>query len=57
LNDILENMSLIKHVVLNQLQVAKHDFKKGMSIKGLRKNAGWTDAVLDKILTASFWVF
>jgi hypothetical protein len=46
-------MALIKHVVLNQLQVAKHDFKKRMSIKGLRQNVGWKDAVLDKILTAS----
>jgi len=43
-------MALIKQVILNQLQAAKLHFKKGMSIKGLRKNAGWKDAVLDKIL-------
>jgi predicted transposase YbfD/YdcC len=52
LNDTPENMALIKHVVLNQLQVAKRDFKKGMSIKGLRKNAGWKYVVLDKVLMA-----
>jgi predicted transposase YbfD/YdcC len=53
LSDIPENMAMVKHVVLNQLQVAKHDFKKGMSIKSLRKNAGWNDAALDKILMAN----
>ena len=53
LNDTPENMAMVKHVVLNQLQVAKHDFKKGMSIKSLRKNAGWNDAALDKILMAN----
>jgi predicted transposase YbfD/YdcC len=50
LNDAPENMALIKHVVLNQLQAAKPHFKKRTSIKGLRKSAGWKDAVLDKIL-------
>jgi predicted transposase YbfD/YdcC len=50
LNDTPENMALIKHVVLNQLQAAKPHFKKRTSIKGLRKSAGWKDAVLDIIL-------
>lgn len=54
LNDTPENMAMVKHVVLNQLQVARHGLKKGMSIKSLRKNAGWNDSVLDKILTTSF---
>jgi predicted transposase YbfD/YdcC len=45
-----ENMSMIKHVALNKLQAAKSGFRKGMSIKSLRKNAGWDDGVLDAIL-------
>lgn len=45
-----ENMSLIKHVALNKLQAAKPEFKKDMSIKRLRKKAGWDDGTLDKIL-------
>lgn len=48
-----ENMSLIKHVALNKLQAAKSEFKKDMSIKRLRKNAGWDDGTLDKILRAT----
>ena len=53
LNDTPENMAMVKHVVLNQLQAAKRGFKKGMSIKGLRKNAGWNDAILDEVLMTS----
>lgn len=53
LNDTPENMAMVKHVVLNQLQAAKRNFKKGMSIKSLRKNAGWNDAILDEVLMAS----
>jgi hypothetical protein len=53
LSDFPGNMAMVKHVVLNQLEVAKHDLKKGMSIKSLRKDAGWNDTVLDKILMAN----
>lgn len=45
-----ENMSMIKHVVLNKLQAAKPHFKKSMSIKRLRKKAGWDEATLETIL-------
>ena len=45
-----ENMSMIKHVALNKLQSAKPHFKKNMSIKRLRKNAGWDDDALETIL-------
>lgn len=45
-----ENMSMIKHVALNKLQSAKPDFVKNMSIKRLRKKAGWDDATLEHIL-------
>jgi predicted transposase YbfD/YdcC len=45
-----ENMSTIKHVALNKLQAAKPQFKKDMSIKRLRKKAGWDDETLDMIL-------
>jgi len=47
-----ENMALIKHLALNQLQTAKPSFRKDMSIKRLRKKAGWDNATLDKIITA-----
>lgn len=47
-----ENMSAIKHVALNKLQAAKPKFKKDMSIKRLRKKAGWDDETLDTILRA-----
>lgn len=45
-----ENMSMIKHVALNKLQAAKPSFKKSMTIKRLRKNAGWDDNALETIL-------
>lgn len=45
-----ENMSIIKHVALNKLQAAKPEFRKSMSIKRLRKKAGWDDATLETIL-------
>lgn len=45
-----ENMSMIKHVALNKLQAAKPNFEKRMTIKRLRKKAGWDDATLDTIL-------
>lgn len=47
-----ENMSIIKHVALNKLQAAKPGFNKSMSIKRLRKRAGWDDATLEAILRA-----
>jgi len=47
-----ENMALIKHVALNQLQMAKPNFRKDMSIKRLRKKAGWDSETLDTIITA-----
>ena len=48
-----ENMAIIKHAALNQLQLAKPQFKKSQSIKGLRKKAGWDDETLYKIITAT----
>ena len=45
-------MAIIKHVALNQLQVAKPNFRKDMSIKRLRKKAGWDNETLDEIITA-----
>lgn len=45
-----ENMSMIKHVALNKLQTAKSSFGKRMSIKRLRKKAGWDDVTLEAIL-------
>jgi len=46
-----ENMAIMKHVALNQLQSAKNHFSKDMSIKRLRKKAGWDNKTLDKIIT------
>jgi predicted transposase YbfD/YdcC len=45
-----ENMAMIKHVALNKLQAAMPQFHKSMSIKRLRKKAGWDDATLNAIL-------
>lgn len=45
-----ENMSIIKHVALNKLQMAMPGFGKRMSVKRLRKKAGWDDSTLDTIL-------
>jgi predicted transposase YbfD/YdcC len=47
-----ENMSMIKRVALNKLQAAKSKFAKDMSIKRLRKKAGWDDTTLETILRA-----
>ena len=48
-----ENMAMMKHAALNQLQRAKPQFAKDMSIKRLRKKAGWDDKTLDTILMAT----
>jgi len=50
LGNTAENMAIMKHVALNQLQSAKTGFKKDMSIKRLRKKSGWDNATLDTIL-------
>ena len=43
-------MAIMKYAALNQLQAAKPDFKKDMSIKRLRKKSGWDDMTLVKVL-------
>ncbi len=45
-----ENMSLIKHVAFNKLQAVKSKYRRTVSIKGLRKTAGWDDETLHAIL-------
>ena len=50
LENAAENMAIIRHTVLNLLKLAKPKFKKDMSLKGLRKKAGWDDATLSIIL-------
>ncbi len=42
-----ENMAIIRKVALNKLQLAR---AKDVSIKGLRKAAGWNDAILEHVL-------
>ena len=49
-----QNMAIVRHVVLNMLNNAKQHFKKGMSIKGLRKKAGWGNDNLRLILQQNF---
>ena len=49
-----QNMAIIRHIVLNMLNNAKKHFKKDMSIKGLRKKAGWGNTTLHLILQQSF---
>ena len=48
-----ENMSMIRHIILNMLQNTKKTFKD-MSIKRLQKKAGWGEKTLDSILMRKF---
>ena len=48
-----ENIAMVRHTVLNLLRQAKNQFK-GISLKGLRKNAGWDNSALDIILRQQF---
>lgn len=48
-----ENMSMIRHVALNMIRKAKNIYKK-VSIRGLRKKAGWDDSTLTTILKQYF---
>jgi len=49
-----ENMAIIRHTALNMLQNAKNKEDKPISIKALRKKAGWGNNSLSKILTSKF---
>jgi lambda repressor-like predicted transcriptional regulator len=46
-------MSLMRKFALNMLQNVKKTLK-GMSIRRLRKKAGWDHNVLDNVLLANF---
>lgn len=48
-----ENMALVRHIVLNMLNKAKTTFKD-VSVKALRKKAGWGNDTLRFILAQSF---
>ena len=48
-----ENMAMVRHIILNMLQMAKKQFKD-MSIKRLQKKAGWAESTLDLILMQKF---
>lgn len=48
-----ENMAMIRHMTLNMIRNAKHQFK-ATSLKALRKRAGWEDASLQRILQNAF---
>jgi predicted transposase YbfD/YdcC len=48
-----QNISIVKHISLNLLRQAKNSFK-GVSIKALRKVAGWDNTALDAILATNF---
>ncbi len=45
-----ENLAMIRHTALNLLRIAKPKFKKDVSLKALRKMAGWDDDTLSVIL-------
>jgi hypothetical protein len=49
-----ENIALLRRMALNQLQQARPNYKKSISIKGLRKKAGWEPNVLAQILFGKF---
>lgn len=46
-----ENMAMIKHVVINKLRIAQSRSPRKVSLKGLRKTAGWDDDSLLSILS------
>ena len=46
-----ENMAIVRRVGLNKLQLAR---PKDVSIKELRKAAGWSDDMLEHILVQKF---
>lgn len=48
-----QNMAIVRHVVINALNKAKQKFK-GVSMKGLRKKAGWGSDTLRTILHQNF---
>jgi hypothetical protein len=48
-----ENMAIIKKTVLNLLTIVKKASPR-LSLKRMRKMAGWDNAFLEKILTAEF---
>lgn len=47
------NMALIRHFTLNMLNNVKKGFKD-VSVKGLRKKAGWGNAFLQLVLKQNF---
>ncbi len=46
----MPNMAMIKHVVMNKLRIAQSHYPRKISLKGLRKSAGWNDDSLLSIL-------
>lgn len=48
-----QNIAIIRHIALNMLKASQKLFK-GISIKALRKVAGWSDEALDTILIHRF---
>ena len=48
-----QNMSIIRHIVLNILQNGKKKFKD-ISIRGLQKKAGWGNSTLNMLLEQNF---
>jgi hypothetical protein len=48
-----QNMAIIRHTALNMLQNAKKSMKE-ISIKALRKLAGWRNDTLELVLQQNF---
>ncbi len=48
-----QNMSIIRHIVLNILQSGKKKFKD-ISLRGLQKKAGWGNSTLNMLLEQNF---
>lgn len=47
------NMAIVKKTVLNLLQIVKKDMKR-ISLKRMRKLAGWDNQFLNTVLMAQF---
>jgi len=49
-----ENMAIVRHIALNLLQKFKETTEKRISIKALRKKAGWDNKTLETLMSQKF---
>ena len=55
IKDAAQNFSLVNKIVLSVIKRYKDVSKSRSSVKGLRKQAGWDEKTLMKILELAVW--